>query len=124
MAQIIITKNFSDSRGSLTVIDEKELGFSIKRVFNIYALQPGAERGGHGHKESIIAMSCVSGSCDVYINDGKEISVLHLENPYQFVVLQPHEWHKMLNFTHNTVIQVLASELYNPDDYFYEEPKN
>ncbi len=123
MAKIIIAKNFSDARGSLTVTDERELGFSVKRIFNIYNLKPNSERGGHGHKKSVMAMSCPTGSCEIYINDGEKISTFKLDNPTQFIVLQPHEWHKMYDFAEGTSIQVLASEFYSPDDYFYEEPK-
>ncbi len=123
MAIKLITKTFTDIRGTLAAIDENQLGFSVKRLFNIYNLDKKLERGGHGHKKAIIAMSCISGSCDVYINDGKQVSIYQLNKPEEYLILQPHEWHKMNNFSDNTIIQVLASETYNPDDYFYEEPK-
>ena len=123
MAKIVRVKKFTDARGSLNVVEDHQVGFPIKRVFNIYNLDLNSQRGGHGHKKTIVAMSCISGSCDVFINDGEKKHVISLKDTTEYLVLEPHEWHRMYNFGPNTIIQVLASELFDVNDYVFEEPK-
>ena len=123
MARIVNASNFIDERGSLSVVEDDMLGFTPKRVFNLYNLNVNADRGNHGHKQSIVAMCCISGSCEVYVNDGRKISTYKLDKPTQFLVLEAHEWHKMYDFAENTIIQVLSSKNYDPDEYVFEEPK-
>ena len=122
MVQIIDLMTKADERGKLTVI-ERCLPFEIKRVFYIYDVCDGKDRGGHGHKKTKIALICVSGSCDVYVNNGREEQTFALSSPSCCLILEPEDWHRLSNFTTGTVMMALASEYYDKDDYFYEIKK-
>ena len=120
MAHIINLKSFTDERGSLIALEDRALPFKIKRVFYIYGTQENVVRGKHRHKVTIQAMICLNGSCSVYNNNGKEEETFILDSPNKCLILEPKDWHSMTNFSDSCVIQVLASEYYNPDDYIYE----
>ncbi|MCE3046653.1 sugar 3,4-ketoisomerase [Helicobacter kayseriensis] len=119
MAQLIHIQTITDSRGSLSVI-EKILPFEIKRVFYIYNVS--SNRGGHAHHKTKLAMICLGGSCKILINSYGEKSTFTLQNPNECLLLEPHEWHLMQDFSPNATLLVLASETYDPNDYIYEEP--
>ena len=108
----------TDSRGSLTVI-EKELPFEVKRLYFIYNLD-GSIRGKHRHKKTIQAAVAVNGGCSIYCQspDGvvKEFKLTH---PNECLVIMPEDYHWIKNFTPNTVLLVLASELFDSKDYIY-----
>ena len=59
--RIIDLPKISDPRGNLTFIEgNRHVPFDIKRVYHLYDVPGGAERGGHAHKnlhQLIIAMS-------------------------------------------------------------------
>ena len=119
MAQIINLKSFKDTRGELTVI-EKALPFPIKRVYYIYNLN-SQERGFHRHKETVQALICVSGSCDVFCQSKKsKTNKFELKNPKQCLIIDPQDYHWMTNFSPKTIILVLASKLYDKNDYVDE----
>jgi dTDP-4-dehydrorhamnose 3,5-epimerase-like enzyme len=118
MSHIVKLRTNSDSRGSLTVI-EKVLGFDIKRVYYIYNVDESI-RGGHRHKITTQAAVCIKGSCEIFVNNGKEKFTYTLNNPDQCLILEPEDWHSMSNFTSDAVLLVLASEYYDPNDYIIE----
>jgi len=120
MAHIINLKSFTDERGSLTALEDRDLPFKIKRVFYIYGTREDVTRGKHRHKATIQAMTCLSGSCSVYNHNGKEEENFVLDSPNKCLILEPEDWHSMTNFSDNCVIQVLASKYYDPKDYIYE----
>jgi dTDP-4-dehydrorhamnose 3,5-epimerase-like enzyme len=118
MSHIIKLRTNSDSRGSLTVI-EKVLDFEIKRVYYIYNVDESI-RGGHRHKITTQAAVCIKGSCEIFVNNGKEELTYTLNSPDQCLILEPNDWHTMSNFTSDAVLLVLASEFYDPNDYIIE----
>jgi len=116
LAKLINLKSFKDERGELTVI-EKELSFTIKRVYYIYNLNR-LERGFHRHKETIQAMICISGSCTVFCKKNKDdLQEFILSKPNQYLLINPEDYHWMTNFKQNTIILVLASKSYDVNDY-------
>jgi dTDP-4-dehydrorhamnose 3,5-epimerase-like enzyme len=118
MAELIDLITFTDNRGNLTVI-EKVIPFDIKRIFYIYGVD-NSIRGGHRHHLTIQAAICLQGSCVIHCNNNtKKVSYM-LENPHTCLILKPEDWHTMSNFTPNTILMVLASEYFDPNDYIYE----
>lgn len=111
----------ADNRGKLTVI-EKEIPFHIKRIFYIYGVD-NSERGGHRHHKTIQAISCLKGSCTIYVHNGEDDQIFKLNEPNQLLILHPHDWHTMYNFTTDTVLLVIASEYYSANDYIFEPYK-
>jgi dTDP-4-dehydrorhamnose 3,5-epimerase-like enzyme len=77
MARLLDLPTFADSRGSLTVI-EKVLPFAVKRVYYIYGVGNDQVRAGHRHRRNIQLLVCVSGSCEIYVNDGRPFSLTTL----------------------------------------------
>lgn len=123
-ARIIPLPQIQDPRGNLTAIEnEKEIPFSISRVYFLYDVPSGAERGGHAHKNLKQLLIATSGSFDVTISDGVETHVITLNRPSQGLLLESMVWREMNNFSSGSVCLVLASEPYSEDDYFrvYEE---
>ncbi|WP_027327694.1 sugar 3,4-ketoisomerase [Helicobacter pametensis] len=120
MAQLITLPTIRDSRGALSVI-EKILPFEIKRVFYLYDIT--SQRGGHAHHKTHLALIALGGQCQVTINSHGKISDFFLSSPSECLLLDPHDWHTMQDFSPNTTLLVLASEHYDPSDYIYEEPQ-
>lgn len=118
MAYIIDLPTFKDERGWLTVM-EKLLPFEIKRFYCIYDV--AQKRGGHRHKKTVQALICVSGSCEIYVNDGLKKETFLLDSPSKCLLLEPEDWHTMDNFSKGSTILVFASEFYDKDDYIDEE---
>jgi dTDP-4-dehydrorhamnose 3,5-epimerase-like enzyme len=116
---MIELNTIKDERGSLTAIDD-DIPFNIKRVFYIYNTT-GMKRGGHRHKKTHLAFVCLSGSCEVTVNNGSEINTFFLERPDKCLLLEPKDWHTMQKFSEGAVLLVLASEPYDKDDHIYEE---
>lgn len=107
----------SDERGSLVVAEaKKNVPFDIKRVYSLYGMQL-APRGFHAHKELQQVMICLSGRCDVILDDGVEKKMVTVDRNQKGLLIDKMIWHEMHDFSENCVLMVLASESYNEDDY-------
>lgn len=108
-----------EPRGNLTFVEGGiHIPFDIARVYYLYDVPGGAERGGHAHKglhQLIIAMS---GSFDVIVDDGKEKKRIHLNRSYQGLYICPMIWRELDNFSSGSVCMVLASNRYEESDYY------
>ena len=122
MAYLINLKTHSDKRGNLTVI-EREIPFPVKRIFYIYGVDDSI-RGGHRHHTTYQAAICISGKCTVTNNDGVLKHDYLLNHPSKCLILEPKDWHAMHHFTKDSVLLVLASEYFDPNDYVYEHYPN
>ena len=122
--KIIELPKISDPRGNLTFIEgERHIPFDIKRVYYLYDVPGGAERGGHGHKELQQLIIAMSGSFDVVLDDGKEKKRFHLNRSYYGLYVTPMMWRELDNFSSGSVCMVLASIPYDESDYYrdYDE---
>lgn len=91
--------------------------FSIKRIYYLYDVPGGAERGGHAHQCLHQLIVAGSGSFDVLIDDGLNKKVVSLNRPYHGLLVVPGIWRELLNFSSGAICLVLASELYSEGDY-------
>lgn len=91
--------------------------FDIKRVFYIYDVPAGEERGGHSHKCLQQLIVAISGAFDVLLDDGVAQRIVTLNRPYQGLLVAPGVWSKQFNFSSGSVGLVLASDHYDEDDY-------
>lgn len=109
----------ADPRGNLTFIEGgNHIPFEIQRVYYLYDVPGGAERGGHAHKglhQLIIAMS---GSFDVVLDDGANKKRVHLNRSYNGLYVCPMIWRELDNFSSGSVCMVLASNKYDKEDYY------
>ena len=119
MAQLLELKTFTDSRGSLTVI-EKELPFTPKRVYYIYDVGGDQVRAGHRHRKNVQALICVRGGCEIFVNNGESKERYTLDRPDLCLIMEPRDWHTMDRFTPDALLLVLASDPYDVHDYIDE----
>lgn len=117
--KIIELPKISDPRGNLTFIEGGEhIPFDISRVYYLYDVPGGAERGGHAHKGLSQLIIAMSGSFDVVLDDGKNKKRIHLNRSYQGLYVCPMIWRELDNFSSGSVCMVLASNKYDEDDYY------
>ena len=122
--QIVQLPKIVEPRGNLTFIEGgNHIPFEISRVYYLYDVPGGAERGGHAHKglhQLIIAMS---GSFDVVLDDGTSKKRVHLNRSYAGIYVCPMIWRELDNFSSGSVCMVLASNRYEESDYYrdYDE---
>ena len=113
-----------DDRGQLVSLEEyNDIPFRIKRVYYMYNTVEGVVRGKHAHKKLEQILVCISGSCKIKLDNGKETKVVVLEKPYEGLYVSNDMWREMYDFSQDAVLVVFASELYDESDYIrdYEE---
>lgn len=113
-----------DRRGNLTFIEANHhVPFAIERVYYLYDVPGGAERGGHAHRNLHQFLVAMSGSFDVKIDDGERKTTYHLNRSYYGLYLCPMIWREIDNFSSGAVCMVLASAPYIVEDYLrdYDE---
>jgi hypothetical protein len=104
--------------GNLTAIDDKiDIPFDVKRLYYLYDVPGGAERGGHAHKGLYQLIVAASGCFDVVLDDGKNRKVVELNRPYYGLYVVPGIWRELINFSSGAICLVLASEKYDAEDY-------
>lgn len=117
--KIIELPKITDPRGNLTFIEGKRhIPFDIRRVYYLYDVPGGAERGGHAHKALSQLIIAMSGSFDVILDEGGEKKRFHLNRSYQGLYVCPMMWRELDNFSSGSVCMVLASNDYDESDYY------
>lgn len=117
--KLIELPKVSDPRGNLTFLEaDRHLPFQFKRVFYLYDVPGGADRGGHALKLCHQFLIAISGSFDVVLDDGRERKRVHLARSYYGLHIPPRIWREMDNFSSGSVCLVIASEFYMESDYF------
>src|SRR5690606_33309633 len=107
-----------DERGMLVALEQtKNVPFEIKRVYYMFGTQTNVRRGYHAHKELRQLAIPVSGSCRFMLDDGKEKVDILLDNPALGLLIEPSIWHEMYDYSHDCILLVLASDVYNESDY-------
>jgi dTDP-4-dehydrorhamnose 3,5-epimerase-like enzyme len=104
--------------GNLTVLENLiNIPFKVKRVYYLYDVPGGSDRGGHSHRELQQILVSVSGAFDVLLDDGENKKIVHLDRPYIGLTIPPGIWREILNFSSGAICLVLASLSYNEEDY-------
>jgi len=115
--QIISIPKIEERRGNLSVIENDTIPFDIKRVYYLYDVPTGSERGGHAHKNLQQFLVALSGSFDVVLNDGKEEQIVTLNKPFEGLLINSGIWRELRNFSSGSICLVVASEVYIEEDY-------
>ena len=115
---IIELPKIHNRAGNITPIENFiNIPFKIKRIYYLYDIPGGEERGGHAHKNLRQLIVAASGSFDVLLDDGINRKIVHLNRPY-FGLLMPNLiWRELMNFSSGSICLVLASHRYNEKDY-------
>lgn len=119
-----LNKHHSDRKGNLTVVQNgTTVPFDVKRVYYLYDVPGGESRGAHAHRELNQLIVAASGSFRVTLDDGNVKRSFVLNRPYQGLFVKPGIWRDLDDFSSGAVCMVLASEVYDPDDYIrdYDE---
>tara|TARA_B110000208_G_scaffold127789_1_gene155435 strand:+ start:3780 stop:4178 length:399 start_codon:yes stop_codon:yes gene_type:complete len=116
--KLINFKPLGDERGSLIAIEaEKSVPFQVRRVYYIFGIKAGVERGFHAHKALNQVAVAVTGSCEMVLDDGESKAAVLLNSPEKGVLIGPGMWRVMRNFTPDCVLLVLADQHYDEADY-------
>lgn len=108
-----------DPRGNLTFIEGgNHIPFDIARVYYLYDVPGGAQRGGHAHRQLSQLIIAMSGSFDVHLDDGAGKRTFHLNRSYHGLHVCPMIWREIDNFSSGSVCLVLASHRYDESDYY------
>lgn len=121
IGRLINLSKIIDPRGNLTVVEQNiDVPFEIKRAYWTYDVPSGECRGGHAHKEQLELVVALSGSFDVTLDDGQNKETYHLNHPYQGLLIPTMIWRTLEDFSSGAVCFVLASDLFDEDDYIRE----
>jgi len=122
--RIIELPKITDPRGNLSFIEGgQHIPFDIKRVYYLYDVPGGSDRGSHAHKNLHQFVVAMSGSFDVVLDDGKEKKRFHLNRSYYGLYVCPMMWRDLDNFSSGAVCMVLASAHYDEADYVRDYDK-
>ena len=125
--KLIQLQSHGDDRGSLVSLEEqKNIPFPIKRVYYMFDTKDKVRRGFHAHKQLKQLAIVLKGSCRFLLDDGKEKIEMLLDNPAQGLYIESFIWREMFDFSDDCVLMVLADAFYDESDYVrdYEEFTN
>lgn len=118
-ARILEFRKITDPKGNLTPIEGGiDVPFEIMRVFYLYDVPGGEERGGHAHRALHQVMIAASGSFDIVVEDGRSSRTFFLNRSNFGLHIPPMLWANLQNFSSGSVALVLASAHYDEADYY------
>lgn len=121
---IELSRHHSDRKGNISVVQNNyTVPFEVKRVYYLYDVPGGESRGAHAHRDLSQLIVAASGSFRVTLDDGNVKRSFVLNRPYQALYVKPGIWRDLDDFSSGAVCLVLASEVYQPEDYIrdYDE---
>ena len=103
----------------------RDVAFDIKRIYYISKVPEGMRRGYHAHKTLKQFLFCPYGKIQLILDDGNGREEITLDDPSIGILIDSPVWREMLWLEKDSVLCVVASEYYDPDDYIrdYEEFK-
>jgi len=121
---IIELPKIKNRAGNISPIQgDIDLPFDIKRVFYLYDIPGGEDRGAHAHKECHQFIIAASGSFNVLVNDGQNKRIFSLNRPYYGLHIPPGIWAAEMGFSSGSICLVLTSHEYDENDYIRDYQK-
>ncbi len=115
---IELDQHHSERKGNISVVENGEtIPFDTKRIYYLYDVPGGCERGGHAHKALQQLIIAVSGSFSVILDDGNVKRSFFLNRPYIGLLVKPGIWRTLEDFSSGSVCLVLASDVFDEEDY-------
>ncbi|MEN5233461.1 FdtA/QdtA family cupin domain-containing protein [Sphingobacterium faecium] len=120
---VIDLGKINSDQGNITVLENSDFIFPVKRVFYLFDIVGGESRGAHAHKECHQFLIAASGSFEVQLDDGKYKRQVFLNRPNMGLHIPPGIWASEMNFSSGAICLVLASHTYSEVDYIrnYED---
>ncbi|WML54784.1 FdtA/QdtA family cupin domain-containing protein [Neobacillus sp. PS3-12] len=107
-----------DDRGQLVVVEQlKNIPFDLKRIFYLYGTKGDVARGQHANRFSQFVLINLNGTCKVLVDDGEHSEVICLDKPHTGIYLDKLVWKEMFDFSSDSILLVLSSELYDKSEY-------
>ena len=104
--------------GNITIVEgDKNVPFDVKRIYYLYDIPGGEDRGGHAHKELKQLIVAASGSFNVLLDDGINKKIVTLNRPDFGLMVVPGIWRELIEFSSGAICLVLASSSYDEEDY-------
>jgi hypothetical protein len=104
--------------GKISVLENNQnIPFDIKRVYYLYDVPYGSERGGHAHYELEQYVVAACGSFTFVLDDGTKIREVFLNSPQKALHIKPGIWREIKDFSSGSICLVLASHQYSEKDY-------
>lgn len=115
---IVPLSKIHNRAGNITIVEgENNVPFEVKRVYYLYDIPGGEDRGGHAHKDLFQLVVAASGSFNVLLDDGVNKKVVTLNRPDYGLMVVPGIWRELMEFSSGAICLVLASHLYDENDY-------
>jgi hypothetical protein len=104
--------------GNITIVEgQKNVPFAVRRIYYLYDIPGGEDRGGHAHKELYQLIVAASGSFNVMLDDGENKKIVMLNRPDYGLMVVPGIWRELFEFSSGAICLVLASQKYDNEDY-------
>nr|UEO57257.1 TDP-4-oxo-6-deoxy-alpha-D-glucose-3,4-oxoisomerase [Morganella morganii] len=118
LINLIEFKTLGDDRGSLISLEQnKNIPFEIKRIYYIFGTKENVSRGFHAHRNLQQVAVCLSGSCRFVLDNGEKREEIILNSPDKGLYINNYMWREMHDFSPDCVLIVLASDFYSESDY-------
>ena len=110
-----------DEKGQLVVVEgSKDVPFEIKRVFYIFGTQDNTSRGMHANRTSEFFFVNVCGSSKIEVDNGISTITYVLDTPHVGLYIPKMYWKRMFDFSKDSILLVLSSHIYDPNEYIYD----
>lgn len=104
--------------GNITIVEgQKNIPFDVRRIYYLYDIPGGEDRGGHAHKLLYQLIVAASGSFSVLLDDGQNKKIATLNRPDYGLMVVPGIWRELFEFSSGAICLVLASHKYDNNDY-------
>lgn len=118
---LVELQKIKNRAGNLSVVENtNSIPFDIARVYYIYDVPGGSDRGGHAHKELEQYVIAVSGAFDILLDDGENKKTVRLDRPFLALHIKKGIWRETRNFTSGAICMVIASHKYDFEDYIHD----
>ena len=118
---LVELQKIKNRAGNLSVVENSNsIPFDIARVYYIYDVPGGSDRGGHAHKDLEQYVIAVSGAFDIQLDDGKNKKTVRLDRPFLAPHIKKGIWRETRNFTSGAICMVIASHKYDREDYIHD----